>query len=734
MSWNVARYTLAWKFQDLRPGASLPDVSTLEQIRDGEVGPPHPRELDTVRDEIKADQPMLKKDHEEAEIPPPEPVVIRKREETKGSCFANINSYVTILSIMGFLITTDTMHRFAVLTTLQKRFNFATMESGIIISSYDIGHVILLVLLGYFGGNIHKPRWLAIGGIMVAIAGVLWSLPHFLFGPGPKPIEIDSLNNTELETMVCHPNGTAGLNSGESFCPDIGNATTKGDSDALESTIAFWILFTSQCFIGGGLAPFLTLGISYIDDNTDPQSSALYVGIVYSIGTLGMVMGFLLGAILTGTYVDLSDTHLDPQDPQWLGAWWLGSICIAGGCLLFSIPMGLFPRSLPKPGKKKHKGHQRHSKGSRLGSVYGSIRGKGGFMPKEYSFPVALKMLCTNVVFQTTTIGLCAMTYLAGGVFTFLPKYIETQFGQLSWVANVITAGISAGAMASGTFFGGWLAARLRLTPPGSIKLITISCALGLGVLVSLMFVGCQQVEIAGVTNPDDGLITIDTPCNLDCGCDLGFSPVCGSDGVTYYSACYAGCNNFSNYITDEIANYTNCGCVETSMTGVPGGGNAKTGWCATNCITLVPYAILFFFMVFGVTTGMAPILSITLRCVEPELKPLALSINNILTSVLASIPGPMLYGMMIDSTCKFWESTCEGGQFCLLYDFRLFRLLLHGVTVGVLGVGLICFVIAWLKLRTMKFTEEGEMITDEHDHEINMVNRRHYTVSTSSQ
>ena len=47
-------------------------------------------------------------------------------------------------------------------------------------------------------------------------------------------------------------------------------------------------------------------------------------------------------------------------------------------------------------------------------------------------------------------------------------------------------------------------------------------------------------------------------------------------------------------------------------------------------------------------------------------------------------IPGPMLYGMIIDRACKVWMPTCTGRGACLLYDTTMYRLLLHGTTAGI--------------------------------------------------
>ena len=34
---------------------------------------------------------------------------------------------------------------------------------------------------------------------------------------------------------------------------------------------------------------------------------------------------------------------LEPEDPRWVGAWWLGFIVFGGGAILSSIPAFFFP-------------------------------------------------------------------------------------------------------------------------------------------------------------------------------------------------------------------------------------------------------------------------------------------------------------------------------------------------------------------------------------------------------
>ena len=58
-------------------------------------------------------------------------------------------------------------------------------------------------------------------------------------------------------------------------------------------------------------------------------------------------------------------------------------------------------------------------------------------------------------------------------------------------------------------------------------------------------------------------------------------------------------------------------------------------------------------------------------------------TLRNLCTS--GTIPGPLLFGRLIDSSCILWQMTCDVTGACLLYDAPQLRYRIYG-TVGVLA------------------------------------------------
>lgn len=47
----------------------------------------------------------------------------------------------------------------------------------------QVGNTTLIVFVSYFGSRVHRPRLIGCGAILVALAGLLMSLPHFISEP-----------------------------------------------------------------------------------------------------------------------------------------------------------------------------------------------------------------------------------------------------------------------------------------------------------------------------------------------------------------------------------------------------------------------------------------------------------------------------------------------------------------------------------------------------------------------
>ena len=75
----------------------------------------------------------------------------------------------------------------------------------------------------------------------------------------------------------------------------------------------------------------------------------------------------------------------------------------------------------------------------------------------------------------------------------------------------------------------------------------------------------------------------------------------------------------------------------------------------------------------------------------------MALGFQSIIYRLLGSIPGPLLFGALIDNTCLYWdhEADCSEGN-CWLYDQKKLRLVFFMYGIVFKGISSLCFFFAW--------------------------------------
>ncbi|CAG9797785.1 unnamed protein product [Chironomus riparius] len=114
----------------------------------------------------------------------------------------------------------------------------------------------------------------------------------------------------------------------------------------------------------------------------------------------------------------------------------------------------------------------------------------------------------------------------------------------------------------------------------------------------------------------------------------------------------------------------------------------------------------------FG-TSGRIGNILLNFRCVSIKDKSVTQGLILMLVSLFALIPGPILYGRIIDETCIVWTEQCNGRKGnCQLYDQKLFRYYVNLTAFCLTTIGVFFDVLVWkngrhLDLYTERTDEE---------------------------
>ncbi|KAM5330367.1 solute carrier organic anion transporter family member 4C1 isoform 1-T1 [Glossophaga mutica] len=535
------------------------------------------------------------------------------------------------------------------ISTIEKRYEMKSSLTGLISSSYDIAFCLLSLFVSYTGERGHKPRWLAFASFMIGLGAVVFSLPKFFSGKY-------QLGSPYEDTCLIARNRTSCTSS----------------SSSLSSYLYVFIL--GQLLLGTGGTPLYTLGTAFLDDSVPTHKSSLYIGIGYSMSILGPAIGYVLGGQLLTLYIDVGlgqSTDITEDDPRWLGAWWIGFLMAWFFAWSLIVPFSCFPKHLPGTEKiQDGKTSQTHQSNSSLEHT------DENFGKKFKDFPAALKNLMKNTVFMCLVLSTSSEALITTGFATFLPKFIENQFGLSSSFAATLGGAILIPGAALGQILGGVLVSKFKMTCKNTMKFALLTSLIALMLNFVFVYASCENEPFAGVSvsyNGTGDLGNLTTPCNANCNCMRSrYYPVCGRDGVQYFSPCFAGCKNSVSERRREV--YYNCSCIEMKTEITPPGGSfgfeAKAGKCETRCTNLPIFLGIFFAAIVFTFMAGTPITVSILRCVNQRQRSLALGVQFMVLRLLGSIPGPIIFGVAIDSTCVLWDiNECGIKGACWIYD-----------------------------------------------------------------
>ncbi|MBN3277874.1 SO3A1 protein, partial [Polyodon spathula] len=626
-------------------------------------------------------------------------------QQKKSSCFSNIKIF--LVSECALMLAQGTVGAYlvSVLTTLERRFNLQSADVGVIASSFEIGNLALILFVSYFGAKGHRPRLIGCGGIVMALGALLSALPEFLTHQyeyqsgeirlGKEGRDVCAINSSDIE------DGGANL---DFYC---GSRTN--------TNMMYLLLIGAQVLLGIGATPVQPLGVSYIDDHVRRKDSSLYIGILFSTLVFGPACGFILGSLCTKFYVDAvfidtSKLDITPDDPRWIGAWW-GGFLLCGALLFFSaLFMFGFPQSLSVQELDSGGESEQTMLPESLPRNYETPKPSNGVVRNAQEpeknltccqqmrvIPKVTKHLLSNPVFICIVLAACMEIAVVAGFAAFLGKYLEQQFNLTTSSANQLLGMTAIPCACLGIFLGGLLVKKLSLSALGAIRMAMLVNLVSTACYVSFLFLGCDTGPVAGVTVPYGNKsvplsqLNPYSPCNAGCKCHTdSISPVCGSNGITYLSACFAGCSK---------ANLTGCSCISgdqtDNATAVP--GKCPSPGCQEAFLTFL--CVICACSMIG-AMAQTPSVMILIRAVHPELKSYALGVLFLLLRLLGFIPPPLIFGAGIDSTCLIWSTVCGEDGACMLYDNTAYRYLYVSIAIALKTFAFILYTTTWLCLR----------------------------------
>ncbi|XP_044917430.1 solute carrier organic anion transporter family member 1A2 isoform X6 [Felis catus] len=441
-------------------------------------------------------------------------------------CLSKMKMFLLAITCAFVSKTLSGSYMNSMLTQIERQFNIPTSLVGFINGSFEIGNLLLIIFVSYFGTKLHRPILIGVGCVVMGLGCFLQSLPHFLMERLSSYIwwflviytYLRERNNTSYLELLCiyeyesTVSVSGNLSSNSFLCMENGTQIIRPTEDPSEcvkevKSLMWMYVLIGNIIRGIGETPIMPLGISYIEDFAKSENSPLYIGFVETGAIIGPLFGLSLASFCANVYVDTGSVNTDdltitPTDTRWVGAWWFGFLICAGVNVLTAIPFFFLPKWLPKEGLKSNADIIKNDKEEKQRE---EVKKKKDGITKDF-LPFMKSLLCNPVYMLFILISIIQFNAFVN-MFTFMPKYLEQQHGKSASDVIFLIGIYNLPPVCIGYIAGGLIMKKFKITVKQAAH---IACWLSLTeyLLHFLCFLMiCDNSSVAGITTTYNGCI-----------------------------------------------------------------------------------------------------------------------------------------------------------------------------------------------------------------------------------
>ena len=474
---------------------------------------------------------------------------------------------------------------------------------------------------------------------------LVFSLPHFIAEDYFSLDEVSKLSdNNSSSKDLCFEDSTA--------------------KEEIRSKLSHykWFFYIGQFLNGVGATPLTTLATPLLDDTVTKSSAPIFIGIFQTFFVVGPAMGYILGGSFLGIYVDFKmwtvDIPLKTSGQTWVGAWWIGFIISWIMSWLCAFAIFCYPALLQNNAPSSNNNQSSHRIDDYSNGPLKDKKDKHDKQIKKSTnvlidILLSILSLLRNPTYLFISIGEAFDALSITGLSTFLPKFVEQQYGYTAGTAALLFGIIVTPSGGLGTFSGGFIMKYFKLNRNHALKMYIICQTLTMPMCLSLLLY-CPSPQRPGISIPykyifqqtptpsqeqskklsiQPNELSLSSSCNEVCG-NCGrlddFMPVCGSDNLQYFNPCYAGCKEAMNINGNN--RYLNCSCVDGSVK------TTTVDSCNDGCDYFPYLSIITFVIILFTFMCQMPGIVATLRFVRPEERSLGNGIQIIIIRLFSNL------------------------------------------------------------------------------------------------